>query len=172
MPSAVFLFVYGHAGPLSGGGSYEAAPQISIVTHSKRDISVQLKHDIGLMGTEVENEHLAERVGVWRRRRRLDGALNRVPKEFFSQVWYILEKVGWCRTPCRHIVSTHTCAHACTNMRAWRTHPHTHISYVSTAVISHTLSNTHTGSHSHVHMCIHTCVSTYMHTPINCLTLL
>lgn len=30
----------------------------------------------------------------WRRRRRLDGALNRVPTEFYSQVWKILEKVS------------------------------------------------------------------------------
>ena len=83
-----------YAAPDCGTGYYEAVPQVSIVTHSKRDISVQLKHDIGVMGTDGEEHHVVERVGVWRRRRRLDGALNRVPKEFCSQVWYILEKVG------------------------------------------------------------------------------
>ena len=31
--------------------------------------------------------------GHWLRRRRLDGALNRVPPEFYSSVWHTLEKV-------------------------------------------------------------------------------
>lgn len=31
--------------------------------------------------------------GHWQRRRRLDGALNRVPPDFYSDVWHILEKV-------------------------------------------------------------------------------
>ena len=31
--------------------------------------------------------------GHWLRRRRLDGALNRVPPEFYSNVWHTLEKV-------------------------------------------------------------------------------
>ena len=94
VPLYVLAAVCVYAAPDSGTGYYEAVPQVSIVTHSKRDISVQLKHDIGVMGTDVEEQHAMERVGVWRRRRRLDGALNRVPKEFCSQVWYILEKVG------------------------------------------------------------------------------
>ena len=98
VPLCVHMYVLAavcvYAAPDCGTGYYEAVPQVSIVTHSKRDISVQLKHDIGVMGTDVEEQHAMERVGVWRRRRRLDGALNRVPKEFCSQVWYILEKVG------------------------------------------------------------------------------
>ena len=32
--------------------------------------------------------------GHWQRRRRLDGALNRVPPEFYSDVWHILERVS------------------------------------------------------------------------------
>ena len=34
-----------------------------------------------------------DRQGQWLRRRRLDGALNRVPKGFYPKVWSILEKV-------------------------------------------------------------------------------
>ena len=34
-----------------------------------------------------------ERFGQWLRRRRLDGALNRVPKNFYPRVWSILEMV-------------------------------------------------------------------------------
>ena len=32
--------------------------------------------------------------GHWQRRRRLDGALNRVPPDFYSDVWHILESVS------------------------------------------------------------------------------
>lgn len=43
---------------------------------------------------EVNNEVLeGDRQGQWLRRRRLDGALNRVPREFYKHVWIILEKV-------------------------------------------------------------------------------
>lgn len=43
-----------------------------------------------------------DRLSQWRRRRRLDGALNRVPTDFYSQVWKILEKVSECTV---HLVS-------------------------------------------------------------------
>lgn len=36
----------------------------------------------------------SDRQGQWLRRRRLDGALNRVPREFYKRVWIILEKVN------------------------------------------------------------------------------
>lgn len=35
----------------------------------------------------------SDRHGQWLRRRRLDGALNRVPIGFYSRVWNLLEKV-------------------------------------------------------------------------------
>lgn len=35
-----------------------------------------------------------DRQGQWLRRRRLDGALNRVPRDFYSRVWTVLEKVS------------------------------------------------------------------------------
>ena len=34
-----------------------------------------------------------ERQGQWLRRRRLDGALNRVPIGFYTRVWSVLERV-------------------------------------------------------------------------------
>lgn len=38
------------------------------------------------------------RHGQWLRRRRLDGALNRVPVGFYQKVWKILQKVFTCRS--------------------------------------------------------------------------
>lgn len=35
-----------------------------------------------------------DRQGQWLRRRRLDGALNRVPRDFYSRVWTVLERVS------------------------------------------------------------------------------
>lgn len=40
-------------------------------------------------GVEME----PDKQGQWLRRRRLDGALNRVPREFYPRVWHVLEKV-------------------------------------------------------------------------------
>ena len=37
--------------------------------------------------------HLRPKVGKWMRRRCLDGALNRVPVDFYPKIWRILEKV-------------------------------------------------------------------------------
>lgn len=48
------------------------------------------------MGMDTENvDDITEsdRQGQWLRRRRLDGALNRVPRDFYSRVWGILERV-------------------------------------------------------------------------------
>lgn len=36
-----------------------------------------------------------DRKGQWLRRRRLDGAINRVPVGFYEKVWKILQKVSW-----------------------------------------------------------------------------
>uniref|UniRef100_A0A8C3XUY8 Phosphorylase b kinase regulatory subunit n=1 Tax=Chelydra serpentina TaxID=8475 RepID=A0A8C3XUY8_CHESE len=50
------------------------------------------------------------RHGQWQRRRRLDGALNRVPVGFYQKVWKILQKVRWSHAsvvqlslPCVHM---------------------------------------------------------------------
>ena len=58
------------------------------------------KHDskIKAMSIDDENESSGseeseenDRQGIWMRRRRLDGALNRVPVGFYSKIWMILE---------------------------------------------------------------------------------
>ena len=33
-----------------------------------------------------------DRTGIWRRRRLLDGSLNRVPPGFYTKMWSLLEK--------------------------------------------------------------------------------
>lgn len=40
------------------------------------------------------NEAEPDRQGQWLRRRRLDGALNRVPRDFYPRVWQVLERVS------------------------------------------------------------------------------
>jgi len=42
---------------------------------------------------DQEQDEESDRDGQWRRRRRLDGALNRLPPNFYVYVWFILEKV-------------------------------------------------------------------------------
>jgi hypothetical protein len=44
---------------------------------------------------DQENAEMeSDRQGQWLRRRRLDGALNRVPRDFYPRVWQVLERVG------------------------------------------------------------------------------
>lgn len=43
---------------------------------------------------EMFDDEMEDRQGQWLRRRRLDGALNRVPVGFYTQVWKVLEKVN------------------------------------------------------------------------------
>lgn len=56
------------------------------------------KSQIGSLLTAVQegpiHELEADKQGQWLRRRRLDGALNRVPKDFYAGVWGVLEKVS------------------------------------------------------------------------------
>lgn len=40
----------------------------------------------------VQEEQETDRQGQWLRRRRLDGALNRVPRGFYPKVWSVLER--------------------------------------------------------------------------------
>ncbi|XP_026287234.1 probable phosphorylase b kinase regulatory subunit alpha isoform X2 [Frankliniella occidentalis] len=41
---------------------------------------------------EAEEDVGSDRQGQWLRRRRLDGALNRVPTDFYRRVWHVLER--------------------------------------------------------------------------------
>lgn len=55
---------------------------------------VSKKSQIGLANPEPEDDvQIDDRQGQWLRRRRLDGALNRVPRDFYSRVWTVLERV-------------------------------------------------------------------------------
>lgn len=59
---------------------------------------VSKKSQIGLANPDPEdtqaNAQIDDRQGQWLRRRRLDGALNRVPRDFYSRVWTVLERVS------------------------------------------------------------------------------
>lgn len=59
---------------------------------------VSKKSQIGILDVNNEAEEanitqIDDRQGQWLRRRRLDGALNRVPRDFYSRVWTVLERV-------------------------------------------------------------------------------
>nr|XP_054753999.1 phosphorylase b kinase regulatory subunit alpha, liver isoform-like [Lytechinus pictus] len=55
---------------------------------------------------DLMEEQLTERQGQWLRRRRLDGALNRAPPDFYFKVWKILEKCQGLRIV-SHFLSQH-----------------------------------------------------------------
>lgn len=57
---------------------------------------VSKKSQIGLAPVEQDDPEVQidDRQGQWLRRRRLDGALNRVPRDFYSRVWTVLERVS------------------------------------------------------------------------------
>uniref|UniRef100_A0A671VI85 Phosphorylase b kinase regulatory subunit n=1 Tax=Sparus aurata TaxID=8175 RepID=A0A671VI85_SPAAU len=100
------------------------SPAISIhhlgnvgATKSERAGISKLKSDMKMVGFKHENQtqrppsltrpvtvlHIPAakdtRQGQWLRRRRLDGALNRVPVGFYQKVWKILQKVSLHMTP-------------------------------------------------------------------------
>lgn len=55
---------------------------------------VSKKSQIGLAQPDPDDDvQTDDRQGQWLRRRRLDGALNRVPRDFYSRVWTVLERV-------------------------------------------------------------------------------
>lgn len=58
----------------------------------KSTIGSFLGSAVGMEGRSSD-EAEPERHGQWLRRRRLDGALNRVPRNFYPRIWNILEKV-------------------------------------------------------------------------------
>ncbi|XP_050438174.1 probable phosphorylase b kinase regulatory subunit alpha isoform X2 [Adelges cooleyi] len=66
----------------------------SVISHKSSHVSK--KSTIGLLLVDkaepLTEEFERDRQGQWLRRRRLDGALNRVPGEFYKRVWIILEK--------------------------------------------------------------------------------
>jgi len=71
--------------------------QLSIIAPTKHRVRGNLQKDVMVLSSPVplrtDSEREEKHGGQWQRRRRLDGALNRVPPDFYSQVWYILERV-------------------------------------------------------------------------------
>ncbi len=56
---------------------------------------VSKRSQIGLGDPEDEpSPMIDDKQGQWLRRRRLDGALNRVPRDFYPRVWTVLERVS------------------------------------------------------------------------------
>lgn len=78
-----------------------AKGNLSIV--SCKSSRVSKKSQIGL-GEPIDQEDptsmIDDRQGQWLRRRRLDGALNRVPRDFYPRVWTVLERVRIFRLLC------------------------------------------------------------------------
>lgn len=63
---------------------------------SSKSARVSKKSQIGgFLGAETDSDAIgdSDRQGQWLRRRRLDGALNRVPRNFYPRVWAVLERV-------------------------------------------------------------------------------
>ncbi|KAK4317529.1 hypothetical protein Pmani_011375 [Petrolisthes manimaculis] len=60
-------------------------------TQQKSTIGSFLGSVVGMEGKSSDDAEI-ERHGQWLRRRRLDGALNRVPRNFYPRIWNILEK--------------------------------------------------------------------------------
>ena len=57
---------------------------------------LSLSLDLSAAVTAAENGPAAadtDRQGQWLRRRRLDGALNRVPVGFYTDIWKLLQRV-------------------------------------------------------------------------------
>lgn len=52
-----------------------------------------LKEGSSLEGADADVDSTRDRAGQWLRRRRLDGALNRVPKGFYNNMWNVLNRV-------------------------------------------------------------------------------
>ena len=46
------------------------------------------------MDVDDDDDENDDRQGQWLRRRRLDGALNRVPVGFYPRIWKVLRRVG------------------------------------------------------------------------------
>lgn len=71
-------------------GITEVRSGYNIVSDSNR-VSKKLAIEDDAKDTDSEDSDEIDRQGIWLRRRRLDGALNRVPVGFYTKIWLILE---------------------------------------------------------------------------------
>lgn len=69
-----------------------ARGNISIVSCKSSRVSKKSQIGLGKEAEEAESSMIDDRQGQWLRRRRLDGALNRVPRDFYPRVWTVLER--------------------------------------------------------------------------------
>ncbi|XP_055522965.1 probable phosphorylase b kinase regulatory subunit alpha isoform X3 [Wyeomyia smithii] len=69
-----------------------ARGNISIVSCKSSRVSKKSQIGLGKESEEAEATVIDDRQGQWLRRRRLDGALNRVPRDFYPRVWTVLER--------------------------------------------------------------------------------
>lgn len=70
-------------------GNFSIVSQKSSRVSKKSQIGIHLETDEDKSSPQVD-----EKQGQWLRRRRLDGALNRVPRDFYPRVWTVLERVS------------------------------------------------------------------------------
>ncbi|XP_058148325.1 phosphorylase b kinase regulatory subunit alpha, skeletal muscle isoform isoform X5 [Dasypus novemcinctus] len=66
--------------------------RLSILTESQSPGTAMTPRSGSFPGTYGEQTSKDNRQGQWQRRRRLDGALNRVPIGFYQKVWKVLQK--------------------------------------------------------------------------------
>lgn len=66
----------------------------SIVSCKSSRVSKKSQIGLGEPDQEDPTGMIDDRQGQWLRRRRLDGALNRVPRDFYPRVWTVLERVS------------------------------------------------------------------------------
>ncbi|XP_058064284.1 probable phosphorylase b kinase regulatory subunit alpha isoform X2 [Anopheles bellator] len=69
-----------------------ARGNISIVSCKSSRVSKRSQIGIGEPEAGGDSSLIDDRQGQWLRRRRLDGALNRVPRDFYPRVWTVLER--------------------------------------------------------------------------------
>ncbi|CAM6031556.1 unnamed protein product, partial [Sphagnum compactum] len=72
-----------------------ARGNFSIISCKSNRVSKKSQIAIGVteqLDDEKVGPQIDDRQGQWLRRRRLDGALNRVPRDFYPRVWTVLEK--------------------------------------------------------------------------------
>jgi phosphorylase kinase alpha/beta subunit len=71
-----------------------AKGNFSIVSCKSSRVSKKSQIGLGDPDQEDPTGMIDDRQGQWLRRRRLDGALNRVPRDFYPRVWTVLERVN------------------------------------------------------------------------------
>lgn len=75
----------------------------SFLSSSPKSPGPSVAPSIGSFPSAYGQQTSKDRQGQWQRRRRLDGALNRVPVGFYQKVWKVLQKVSITHCRCLFI---------------------------------------------------------------------